>query len=371
MKRLFPLLLSFGAIFNKMPAQVKPAVSSLQTIPGFNTEQRDAVVKYASDFPNGTQLSIAVLKNDTATFFGLIRENDTFRNLENHQSVFEIGSITKVFTSTLLVHCVQEGIVQLDRPIQEYFSFPLKAGEKDGVPVTLRTLSNHTSGLPRLTEDLMAMSLANFQNPYKNYGPNEMRKGLEEKMALLSTPGSKHQYSNFGAGLLAFILAQRSGKSFDQLLADKIFNPYEMNRSCADRNNLKGNLVPGLTAKGDTATNWDFDALKGAGAILSTTEDLSKFMSANFRQDSVLSFQREKTFSVSGKMDVALGWHILKPQTGGPWHWHNGGTGGYSSNMVMDVAKKSGIVILTNVSAFSARMANVESLCFTLMKMLE
>jgi len=371
MKRLLSAHLFTCMFCASVTAQVKPAVSALQSTTGFSAEQRDIIAEHTAAFPNGTQLSIAVLKNDSVAFFGVIRENDTLRNIENHQSVFEIGSITKVFTSTLLVQSIQAGIVQLDTPIQQYFSFPLKAGEKDGVPVTLRTLSNHTSGLPRLTEDLMALAFSNFKNPYKNYGPDEMRKGLEEKMALHSTPGTKNQYSNFGAGLLGFILTQRSGKSFDQLLEDGIFSPYGMNRSSADLDNLKGDLVPGLTATGDTATNWEFDALKGAGAILSTTEDLSKFMSANFRADSLLEFQREKTFSVSENMDVALGWHILKPKTGGPWHWHNGGTGGYSSNMVMNTGKKTGVVVLTNVSSFNAKMSNVEKMCFNLMKMLE
>lgn len=342
-----------------------------QTPTGVSAAQLDSVVKYAGAFPKGTQLAIALAQNDQVSFLGLIREGDTLRNIDNHQSVFGIGSITKVFTSTLLVQCVADGIVRLDAPVQEYFDFPLKMPEKGGAPLTLKTLANHTSGLPRLSPDLLAMALSNMENPYKSYGAAELKKELAEKITLYTKPGEKYHYSNLGAGLLGFILAQQSGKTFDQLLEERIFKPYQMSRSCVDLSDLKGVAVPGLNANGDTTSYWEFDALKGAGAILSTVEDLSKFMLANFREDSLLAFQRQTTFSASETMDVALGWHILKPKAGGVYYWHDGGTGGFSSNMVMDVGRKNGVIVLSNVSAFHPKMGNVEQICFRLMKVLE
>ncbi len=371
MKQLYLPFISIVFLANGLRAQVNHAISGLQTVSGISQAQLDTVAQYAKVFPNGTQLAIALAQNDQVAFLGLIRENDTLRSIVNHQSVFEIGSITKVFTSTLLVQCAREGLVQLDAPVQDYFDFPLKPAEKDGVPFTLKTLANHSSGLPRLSPDMLTMALSNIENPYKNYGPAELRKELAEKITLYAKPGEKYQYSNLGAGLLGFILAQQSGKTYPQLLEEGIFGPYQMTRSCADRADLKSAAVPGLNAGGDTTSCWDFDALKGAGAILSTAEDMSKFMQANFREDSLLAFQRQKTFSVSETMDVALGWHILKPKGGGIYHWHDGGTGGFSSNMVMDVERKNGVIVLSNVSAFHPKTSNVEQICFRLMKMLE
>lgn len=371
MKQLYLPFISIVLLVNGLHAQVKQAVSGLQAAAGISQAQLDTVAQYAKVFPNGTQLAIALAQGDQVAFLGLIRENDTLRIINNHQSVFEIGSITKVFTSTLLVQCAREGLVQLDAPVQDYFDFPLKAAEKDGVPFTLKTLANHSSGLPRLSPDMLTLALFNIANPYKNYGPAELRKELAEKITLYAKPGEKYQYSNLGAGLLGFILTQQSGKTYPQLLEERIFGPYQMTRSCADRADLKSAAVPGLNAGGDTTSCWDFDAAKGAGAILSTAEDMSKFMQANFREDSLLAFQRQKTFSVSETMDVALGWHILKPKTGGIYHWHDGGTGGFSSNMVMNVERKNGVIVLSNVSAFHPKTSNVEQICFRLMKMLE
>lgn len=371
MKRLSFSLLFFCSHLTFLSSQTATAVSRLQPVPGFDTAQLDTITRYAAAFPNGAQLAIALIRDDQVYFLGMIREKDTLGNVVNHQSVFEIGSVTKVFTSSLLAQCSREGIVGIDTPVQAYFDFPLKMAEKDGAPVTLKTLANHTSGLPRMSPGLLQLAFTDFKNPYKTYRAADLENDLQAAVTLNSKPGEKYLYSNFGAGLLGHILAKQSGKTYAALLQERIFAPLQMTRSCADRADLKSTLVPGLGPAGDTVSNWDFDAVKGAGAILSTAEDLSKFVAANFGDDPALQLQREKTFTVSEKMDVALGWHILKPANAGPWYWHNGGTGGYTSNVAMNTAKKTGVIVLSNVSAFHPKMSDLEQICFKLMRSLE
>ena len=70
-------------------------------------------------------------------------------------------------------------------------------------------------------------------------------------------------------------------------------------------------------------------------------------------------------------MDIGLGWHVLKPKSDKIWHWHNGGTGGYSSSMAIEEESKNGIIILSNVSAYSGDKENIDALCFELMKTME
>tara|TARA_R110002020_G_scaffold277997_2_gene493406 strand:- start:577 stop:1020 length:444 start_codon:yes stop_codon:yes gene_type:complete len=145
-----------------------------------------------------------------------------------------------------------------------------------------------------------------------------------------------------------------------------------MQNSTADINKLKGNIVRGLNNEGKEVPNWEFSVLAGAGGIFSTVEDLSHFAVSQFDYtNKELKLTRKKTFELNEKMDIGLGWHTLKSQSKNLWYWHNGGTGGYSSSMVIDDKSKNGIIILSNVSAFNPNMGNIDKLCFGLMKTLE
>ena len=207
-----------------------------------------------------------------------------------------------------------------------------------------------------------------------------MEKELQEyltKHLELSNKGA-YQYSNFGVGLLGYTLSETENITYENLLKNKIFSKYGMQNSTTDINKIKGDLVKGLNKRGRETSNWEFSVLAGAGAIFSTVEDLSHFAISQFDySNKQLKLTRQKTFEINDNMDIGLGWHILKPrltsasQSDILWYWHNGGTGGYSSSMVIDENSKNGIIILSNVSAFNRKMGNIDQLCFELMKTLE
>jgi len=183
-------------------------------------------------------------------------------------------------------------------------------------------------------------------------------------------PGEIHRYSNLGAGLLGLFLSELENSSYENLLQEKIFEPMEMRRSTTDREMIEDYLVTGLTKRGGTAKNWDMADLAGAGGVLSTAEDLSRFIQANFNPDDpVLSLQRDSTFQVNDSMDIAMGWFILNRDSGDRWYWHNGGTGGYRSSVVMDPEQKTGVVVLSNISAGHSEAVKIDRLSFDLMKM--
>lgn len=329
--------------------------------------QSELIYEKTKELPENTQLSIAFIKNGIANFYGIKRTNDSIKYLDNSQNVFEIGSITKVFTSTLLANFVFEKKIGLDEDINNYLKFQLKDNQK----ITFKELANHTSGLPRLPSNLN-LSLVNKDNPYEKYREPELKEYLTKKLDLSKKTSSKYEYSNLGAGLLGYTLSQISNTSYPELLRTRIFAKYQMTNSTTDRSQIEQILVKGQNPDGQITSNWDLAILSGAGAILSTAEDLSKFAIAQLDdKNKDLELTRTKTANVNENMDIGLGWHMVKTKSNQDWVYHSGGTGGYTSSMAIDTENKNGIIILSNVSAFSSKQSNIDQLCFELMNTLE
>src|SRR5690606_19208049 len=139
-------------------------------------------------------------------------EGDSLRKVDNREKVFEIGSITKVFTSTLLANFVLEDKVKLEDDIGDYINVPIKEDTK----ITFISLANHTSGLPRLPPNLFV--LGSPDNPYKNYDNAKLEAYLSEQLSLSGNAGVKSEYSNLGVGLLGYTLEKVSGKNYQVLL---------------------------------------------------------------------------------------------------------------------------------------------------------
>ncbi len=330
-------------------------------------KQSEIIFKNSKGFPNQTQIAFAIIKDGSVNYYGLKRNNDTLSTFENHKSVFEIGSITKVFTSTLLAGFVIDKKIELNENINNHLNLSLNNDTK----ISFKELSNHTSGLPRLPPNLN-LATVNPANPYKEYKEDELEDYLTKTLELPQKLIGKYQYSNLGAGLIGYTLSQIEGVSFDSLLQNKIFSKYSMLSSTTEQNKVNGEFIKGLDPEGNEVSNWEFSVLAGAGGILSNIEDLSKFAVSQFDSlNKELELTRQKTFEINDNMKIGLGWHIIKSKDGNQWFWHNGGTGGYSSSMTIDTKNKSGIIILSNVSAYNPNMGNIDNLCFELMKTLE
>jgi CubicO group peptidase (beta-lactamase class C family) len=325
-------------------------------------EQTELVYEKTRLFPNNTQVSLALIDNGEVKFLGIKRLNDTIQQVENQNKVFEIGSISKVFTATLLATFVVNGKLGLDHSIQKFFDFKMNADQE----ITFKELANHTSGLPRLPSNLNLL-IADPNNPYKNYDEEKLKQYLTEEMEVRQSPGTKFEYSNLGAGLLGYILANYSKSTYHELLDNFIFSKYGMFSSTANREKIKGELVKGLDKDGNETSNWDLNVLVGAGGILSSTEDLSKFALAQLNpENEELVLTQQPTFTISDRMKIGLGWHMVKMSFGNEVIWHNGGTGGYTSSVAIDLKNKSGVIVLSNVSAFSEKTGHIDDLCFGL-----
>ncbi|WP_026977517.1 serine hydrolase [Flavobacterium tegetincola] len=348
---------------------VNPFVSkSISTVENNLTQYpaaiADLIFANAKDFPENTQLSIAVLKNGKVSYYGVQLRDNKLIPIENQESVFEIGSLTKVFTSTVLANLVVEGKLKLTDKINSYYPFLFK----NKATITFKSLANHTSGLPRLPQNL---DVSNADNPYKNYGVKELDTYLAHQMILAKADNNTYDYSNLGAGLLGHTLGLSQKKPFTKLVQD-VFKKYQMNNSFTTSENLGSALVKGLDEDGNVVYNWNFDVLFGGGGILSTTSDLVRFAEAQFQATNIaLELTRKETAVVSDDMKIGMGWHLLKSEKGNDLIWHNGGTGGYSSSMVLDVKNKNGVIILSNVSGLSSKNEHIDTIGFAILEISE
>jgi len=283
------------------------------------------------------------------------------------QSVFQIGSITKVFTASLLHIFIEQDRVKADDTIKDVLgdSYPLS----DRVAgITLEQLATHTSGLPRIPKSLMqqAEALAGDQttllkDPYSYLTPEDM-------FAYLSTAedtksSGKFAYSNYGMGLLGHLLERVSGESFEYLLQTHIFSPLNMDSAgTVVSPSVKRNLAQGYDAKGAKAGVWQFAVVPGAGAVHSNTEDMLKFIQASLDagSDANKRFEQMRIPRFGGT--TGLGWmqagFFEKILGVADYHWHNGMVGGYASYIAINSDNRSGVIILTS-RAIDATMMGI------------
>lgn len=326
-----------------------------------STELKD----YFSKLPDNVQLAVAVIENGTPAYYGFIKKGDSIHVIENKDMLFEIGSITKVFTSTLLAHHIVNGKIKTQATANQYFKFKFKEKE----PIKLVELSNHTSGLPRLPSNFVTNTFLP-ENPYKNYTIADFQQYLKEGLKLNTKPGTVYDYSNTGAGLLGTIIGISQKTTYRELLQELIFDRYEMTATYTSRDGIETRMVKGLQKDGRETSNWDWDAFAGTGCIISSVADLSKFAIAQFNPNNKeLALTHVPTFTINERMKIGMGWHIVSSsKTGAAYLWHNGGTGGYSSSMALDLEKKNGIILFSNATPGDGE---IDALCFDLLEQLK
>lgn len=293
-------------------------------------------------------LCIGVWDGTAARVYGYGETTAGNAQLPDGNTRFEIGSITKTFTATLLAEAVQRGKVSLDDPVSRYLPDSLPPLRFNGVPVTLRTLANHTSGLPRLPGNLFTLRGGNALNPYERYGVNELFQFLKT-FTLKRPPGQQFEYSNLGAGLIGTVLERVSGKTYEELVKTRIAQPLGLGQTTLTLNDAdKKALATGHNERGKPVPNWDFRAL--AGAIRSTAQDLLRYLRAEIELQGKLAdamkLTQATTFSGQNRT-IGLAW--MQGESG-TWHWHNGRTGGYAAFAAFSPVKTRAPVVLCNTS---------------------
>ena len=360
------------ALFSFINLGFSQEIPEAESLPGsklLSPEIAELINENVDLFPNKTQLSIALIDGDETTFIGVVRKEDKLEITSNEDRIFEIGSISKVFTSVLLSKLVDAKKISLDDNLLSVLSLSSEKASEESKRITLQMLANHTSGLPAIPQNMLPVMMANQKNPYKEYTIELLEDFYEAQVIVDNEPNTTYSYSNLAAGTLGYLVAKKSNMSYEELLQQTILKPLEMTNSSSVLSQIdESKLVIGQNSDGTEAKNWEFtDAFVGAGGIKSSAIDMEKFIRKNFEDDAIYNLPQQSTFTVNPNFQVGLGWHISIEKEK-KYHWHNGGTGGYRSCMVLDKENKKAVLVLSNVSAFWTQAEKIDNLSFDLMR---
>jgi D-alanyl-D-alanine-carboxypeptidase/D-alanyl-D-alanine-endopeptidase len=268
----------------------------------------------------------------------------------NGDTLFEIGSVTKVFTTLLMQDMADHKEVKLDDPIGKYLPQSVKTPTRDGKQITLLDLATHTSGLPDAPDNFHP---SDGDDPWASYTVAQMYDFLSQ-YALTRAIGTTYEYSNVGMGLLGHILALKAGTSYESLLVGRVCDPLQMKSTRLTLNDeMKMRLAHGHAECGVPVVNWTSNALQGDGALFSSVNDMVKFLAANMgKLPSPLCTAMKKTQQPLRDavpfLKLGLGWHVCSALGVNGLVWHNGATGGYRSFIGFDPDTRRGAVVLAN-----------------------
>jgi CubicO group peptidase (beta-lactamase class C family) len=264
-------------------------------------------------------------------------------------TIFEIGSVTKVFTSLLLADMVNRKEVALDDPAAKYLPENVKMPERSGKTITLLDLSTHRSGFPPLPGNLNLTA-----NTSAEYSVDDLYQFLSG-YTRPRNPGSEYEYSNLGAGLLGHLLALRAGTDYESLVRLRITEPLGMPDTGITRSSsIKQRMATGHNAMLTPVANSDLPTpLAGAGALRSSANDMLTFLEAFLGyKESPLAPAMKAMLEVrlpAGQIKIGLGW-LISSTDGREIAGHSGRTGGFCSTVGYNPEERVGVVVLSNAS---------------------
>ena len=275
----------------------------------------------------------------------------------NGDSVFEIGSITKVFTAILLADMVERGEVRLDDPISKYLPAGVRAPARNGKEITLAHLSTHTSGLPRDAGNIvplwyrLCLWCTDDSGILRRYSLNDLYTYLSH-YTLKRDIGAESEYSNFAVSLLGQLLARRAGTDFATLVQTRITGPLGMtDTAILPTPAMRTRIAHGHSESLKQVSSWDEPgAYAAAGGLKSTVNDMLKFAAANLGllpSPVLAAMQRSHQPNETAKMQMGLGWGINR-NFDDDLRNHSGGTGGYITYLGIDLKRRRGVVVLSN-----------------------
>ena len=273
--------------------------------------------------------------------------------LPDIHTLYEIGSLSKTFTATMLAQMVVNQKARLSDPAGNYLPdsvvFPTN--------ITLNHLASHISGLPRMPGNFFFYQKS-ADNPYQYYTPDALYAFLNQAK-FINGPGEKYGYSNLGYGILGHILGRLSGGNYETMMKDSIFEVLGMETTCITLSEaLSANLAQ-AHSEGKEVPYWDWtDVFQGTGGIRSCVHDLLIYLNAQMgieptRLHTAMQMTHQSVFQIDKRLSVGLGWHLMN-ESENTLVWHNGGTGGSQSFMAFDKDKKRGMVLLVNTQSSKA-----------------
>lgn len=357
---LFSLILFTGLMLNYRPSF--RLASSLGRVEhkGASGKQRGALIEgILTDFLESNYIpaaAVAIISDGEISYHTVDSKLD---------AVYEIGSLSKVFTGIMLAKALEDEVVTLDEPLNSYLPRQLNGKNSFFEQVNLKQLTTHTSGFPRqplILSKFPPMLLRGYlaRNPYKIYSDEAIYENML-KLKPIGEPGKSFAYSNYGVGLLGHLLTLRYGKeSYEELCKEMICTPLELNDTTVTLSaNQEWRFASGYSAYfplgplrvGIQSKPWEFpETLAAAGSLRSTILDMSRFLQANMEvYDSIYATSHQPLYPIDEHMAIGMGWITSQEdELSSPFIWHNGQTGGFTSFIGFTSDRRHGIVILTN-----------------------
>lgn len=360
----------------------KPQINSMSTFK-ITDEIKDRINTLLDSNRTNAAIEIGIVDRNGTQFYSTGKVSSTNNATVDQNTIFAIGSNTKVFTAILLADMIEEGLIKLNDPIDKYLTPNAIVPQFKGHKITFEDLATHTSGLPEIpsnyctsflnitpqTTDEKVQLAFNYMKCTKNYTFDQFYQALS-KTTISREPGSKYEYSTFGSALLGNILILKSNmSSYDELLEKRILNVLGMNSTAINLSDeQKSRLASGHLSGRELPLLNISNPIAPGGGLYSSASDMLKFISANIgliktkldgaMQESHLirhstGLLIPNNIDVSGnstniELYIGLGWGITT-NLGNEIIWHSGATsGGYNAFMGFNPNTGRGIVVLCN-----------------------
>ncbi|MDX2247931.1 MAG: serine hydrolase domain-containing protein [Bacteroidia bacterium] len=321
-----------------------------------------AFLKYQQDL-NTVGVSIGLYKNGTANFYGYGETKQGSGITPGKNTFFEIGSITKTFTSIVATNMLSEKGQTIETPIRPYLPNNLPTLAREGIEINFKHLMTHTSGLSYFPDNFGgSYYIGKIDEEFEKYDRNKMFTWLLNT-PLRSKPFTTWEYSNGGMGLLGTLLELNYGKDYGVILKEKILIPLQLNDTKTDMAETDLSRWSTGYSNGKEVKYWNsLNSMNGAGVIKSTSADMIKYGLANLNPPNTplgnaITQTQQVTFlpfTDAGRLKIngGLGWFqcIHKDLPNEIFIWHDGGTGGYSSDLFINQNKSSILVVLYNTA---------------------
>jgi len=292
-------------------------------------------------------LSIGYIVGDVQGVVHLGQTNDAGQP-PHDQTIYELGSISKVMTGILLADAVVREKIRLDANPNIPNAAGLRLPSLDQRSISWMDLSTHRSGLPRLPANLNVTSI---KNPYSHYDSSKAATALATRH-LPRRPGQTHEYSNFAVSVLGYLIAENTGSTYAELLQERIARPLGMVDCTIELSDeQRQRFATPHRSIGSPTEAWDFADMPGAGGVRASIADMMRFANAQLQPPTgrigeaiELAWEEHVASDASGNA-MGLGWII---QADGETRWHNGGTGGTRTMIMVNRASRAAVIVLCN-----------------------
>ena len=327
------------------------ACSSSSSSPSTNDPdlQKEIEARYAGD-RTGACVSAAMIEGDSVRRASACADPTHPRSLDG---AFEIGSVSKTMTASLLADLIAQGKITLEDPIASYLPPGTVVPNFQGAPILIKHLVTHTAGLPPLPSKMPTNTPT---DPYAQLTPDALIASLAD-VTLPQAPGAKWAYSNFGFMVLSYIVTHIAGTDYETTARARLFGPLQMTDAYVDNAPAGINELPGHRSTGELTPAWHFTPeLAGVGGVRATLDDLVRYAQAELGQGDAATVKLLATTHAAvdlgmprpaGDPEMAMAW-IRVPHNGHTVLAHDGGTGGFVSFVAFDPDAEQAVVLLSD-----------------------